>query len=268
MGTLHCGYILHPFAEGRRSMKRGESAMKKNIRILCLVLAVMMLAGTLSACRRRDPGMGKKDQLEADVHVHTWQAATCLTARYCTGCGQTSGTPMGHDWAEATYDTPQRCRTCGVTDGTAVQRQLVSEPVSYATASSTYSGDRATHGASNLLDGRLDTNWTEGVDGNGEWEYVDFYFYDEYLLTAMTIYAGNHASAAYYEYNARPYRVELMFSDGTFLYYNLMDKMEPQVIIFDEPVTASSMRISIESVYKGSKWEDTVISEVAFTAYE
>ncbi len=201
-------------------------------------------------------------------HVHTWREADCRTERFCVDCGLSSGSPLGHDWAPATYDAPRTCRTCGITEGSPKKRILVSAPVSYATASSTYSADQATHGASNLLDGKLDTNWTEGVEGNGEWEYVEFFFTGEYLITGMTIHSGNHASAASYEQNARPYRIELMFSDGTFMYYNLMDKMVQQTITFDQSVVADSVRLSIESVYEGSKYEDTVISEVSFEAYE
>ena len=44
--------------------------------------------------------------------------------------------------------------------------------------------------------------------------------------------------------------------------YILKDTMDMQYLVFPEPIYMSSMKISILEVYKGSKWDDTCISEL------
>lgn len=146
----------------------------------------------------------------------------------------------------------------------------VLESNAYATieASSTYNGDSANHAVRNLTDNKLKTNWTEGVHGNGEGEYIEFTFHMEQPIAGFIISAGNHASNTYYTKNSRPKTVILTFSDGSEVEYTLLDKKETQKIYFDEVVDATSARLTIGSVYSGSAWEDTVISEFAFLIQE
>lgn len=135
-------------------------------------------------------------------------------------------------------------------------------------ASSTYNGDSAKHVVQNLIDNKVKTNWTEGVHGNGEGEYIDFIFYTEQPIAGFIISAGNHASNTYYTKNSRPKTITLTFSDGSAEEYTLLDKKETQKIYFDNVVNTTSVRLTIDSVYAGSAWEDTVISEIAFLAQE
>lgn len=131
-------------------------------------------------------------------------------------------------------------------------------------ASSTYSGDRATHGAYQLIDNKPKTNWTEGVSGNGEGEYIDFIFNTEQPVAGFTIFAGNHNTESYYDKNSRPKSILLTFSDGSSAEYYLRDRKEAQTVYFEKVVKTSSIRLTITSVYSGSAYEDTVISEIDF----
>lgn len=146
----------------------------------------------------------------------------------------------------------------------------VLEVSAYSTigASSTYSGDSAKHVVQNLIDNKVKTNWTEGVHGNGEGEYINFVFYTEQPIAGFIISAGNHASNTYYTKNSRPKTISLTFSDGSTEQYTLLDKKETQKIYFDNIVNTTSVRLTIDSVYSGSAWEDTVISEIAFLVQE
>lgn len=135
-------------------------------------------------------------------------------------------------------------------------------------ASSTYDGDRATHIAYNLIDNNLKTNWTEGVQGNGEGQYVDFVFHTEQPIAGFIISSGNHASDTYYAKNSRPKTITLTFSDGSTREYALWDKKETKKIYFDNIINTTSIRLTIDSVYSGSAYEDTVISEIAFLVQE
>lgn len=143
-------------------------------------------------------------------------------------------------------------------------RALPEENYAIVESSSTYDGDRATHIAYNLIDSNTKTNWTEGVSGNGEGEYVDFLFQAEQPIAGFTIWAGNHYNDSYYTKNARPKTITLTFSDGSNENYTLRDKKEEQTFRFSQPVETESVRLTITSVYAGTKWEDTVISEIDF----
>lgn len=143
-------------------------------------------------------------------------------------------------------------------------RELLPEEYSSIEASSTYSGDRATHITSNLTDKDPKTNWTEGVLGNGEGESVVFYCLEQHSFVGFTIRAGNHFDDSYYENNARPKTITLSFSDGSAREFTLQDKKEMQIFYFDQPVDAKSVCLTITSVYAGKKWEDTVISDITF----
>lgn len=133
-------------------------------------------------------------------------------------------------------------------------------------ASSTYDGDRATHIATNLIDGKRETNWTEGVGGNGIGEYVQFEFREEQTITGFRICSGNHSSDSYYTKNARPKEIKLTFEDGSNEEFTLLDVKEKLTFQLSEAVTTKTVRLTIQSVYKGSSWEDTVISEIVFLA--
>ena len=71
---------------------------------------------------RRGSALYYIDTVEIDFtfdtnHTHTWQEATCTTARTCTGCGLKEGEALGHNFSEATCTTPQTCVSCGETKG-------------------------------------------------------------------------------------------------------------------------------------------------------
>lgn len=149
----------------------------------------------------------------------------------------------------------------------AIEWKKVANPVMTTSASSTYSGDRATHDAINLLDGDTKTNWTEGVQGDGIGEYVEFTFVDNYLLNAIFIYPGNQYDEDRYLDNSRPEKVSVTFSDGTTIGFTLKDMMDGQAMVMPEPVMTDSVRITIHSVFHGAKYTDTVISDVSFDAY-
>ena len=134
------------------------------------------------------------------------------------------------------------------------------------TASSIYNGDRATHIPTNLIDGKRETNWTEGVNGNGIGEYVQFEFQQEQIITGFRICSGNHSSDSYYTKNARPREIKLTFEDGSSETFKVLDVKEELTFQLSEPVTTKTVRLTIQSVYEGSSWEDTVISEIVFLA--
>ncbi len=136
-------------------------------------------------------------------------------------------------------------------------------------ASSVYSGDDiGVHSGEKVCDGRLDTNWTEGVWGNGVGEYLLFEFDQHYVLTKLRIFIGSHYHEAVYRQNGRPETITLTFSDGSTEHIRLNDVYEEQVITFDRPYYTDSVKLTIDSVYTGTLYRDTVIAELDFVAFE
>lgn len=136
-----------------------------------------------------------------------------------------------------------------------------------AMASSTFTGDGVSHDVYNLLDGDEETNWTEGVSGQGIGEYVEFTFDQEYTLKTISIQSGVAYRDDLFEKNSRPHIITLMLSNGSSIDHALEDTSIPQTLTFEKPVNTSSLRIIIKSVYPGSKWDETAISAISFGAF-
>ncbi len=120
------------------------------------------------------------------------------------------------------------------------------------------------HTPDRMMDGDLSTAWVEGASGDGIGESVTFTFDGTYLVSGFQIYAGYQKSDALYEKNSRPADITVTFSTGDEAAVTLADESGSQYIAFDAPVETSSVTLTIDSVYSGSKYEDTVISEIAF----
>lgn len=75
---------------------------------------------------------------------------------------------------------------------------------------------------------------------------------------------GNHTSDNYYVKNSRPKTITLTFSDGSAEKFTLMDKKEEQTFFFKKVIRTTDIRLTIDSVYTGSAYEDTIISEIVF----
>ena len=117
--------------------------MKK--KIICLILAILIVLSSImfSSCqkehvhsfsnwktvkeptcsvegkRERECECGEKETETLKCIAHTWKSATCTSAKACSVCGATEGSPLGHKWEDATCTQPKRCSVCGTTEGTA-----------------------------------------------------------------------------------------------------------------------------------------------------
>ena len=176
-----------------------------------------------------------------------------------------------HSWKDATYNDPKTCITCGATEGTIKTPSSslgLRDIVSSTKASSAYSGDNlGKHGPEKMYDGKLDTNWTENDSGNGVGEYVTFYFDDTYAVKKLRIYIGSHYSESVYNQNCRPKVITLTFSDGSAERIQLKDSYDEQIITFDQYYYTDYIKLTIDEVYTGTKYLDTVIAELDFVAY-
>lgn len=120
------------------------------------------------------------------------------------------------------------------------------------------------HEPSNLFDESLANAWVEAVPGYGEGEAVTVQLDAIYKVSGFTINAGYQKNDDVFGKNSRPAALLVTFSDGTGIDITLKDVNEQQQVIFPSAVETSSITLTIQSVYPGSKYEDTVISELQF----
>lgn len=124
------------------------------------------------------------------------------------------------------------------------------------------------YSAENVTDGDYSTTWAEGVDGSGECEWIKLDLGDEYTVTSVDIVNGLVNDNDGYYNNNRVAKVKLEFSDGTSQNAVLDDDEQgAQSIDLYDGVKTSYVKIIVESVYPGDKYDDTCISSVELIGY-
>lgn len=118
------------------------------------------------------------------------------------------------------------------------------------------------HKPENLIDGSLSNAWVEGVDGAGIGETVTLNLNTKCKLSGLNINAGYQKNEGNYYKNSRPKELEISFSDGTYTKVTLEDACGLQKITLDTPVETEWIKIKINSVYEGTDYDDTCISEI------
>ncbi len=116
--------------------------------------------------------------------------------------------------------------------------------------------------ASSTIDGDPATGWSEDVSSYGEGEWIVLSFDGTYIISGLRIATGLQTDSDRYFNNARPRQILLTFSDGSEITADLEDRMGYQNIEFEQPVASNNLKVTISAVYRGSKYEDTLISEI------
>lgn len=129
-------------------------------------------------------------------------------------------------------------------------------------ASSYLSEKNYTHFPENIVDGTLQNAWVEGAVGQGVGEWIQFSFNGTYTVSGIEIYSGYQKSADLYQKNSRPQDVRIVFSDGTEESFTLDDIDGGQTLYFSKGMNTDTLTLYIESVYPGTKYEDTAITEI------
>ncbi|NNE68524.1 MAG: discoidin domain-containing protein [Pyrinomonadaceae bacterium] len=147
--------------------------------------------------------------------------------------------------------------------------KLSPEDVAKITASSTRKGEKGNlYIPENIMDSDLRTAWGEGVRGTGTGEWVKIDFGRKLKLKDVLIKPGYFKNASIWKKNNRVASVQLLFSDGRFRIFEFPDAMKTQRIDL-AGVETSFVKIAIKDVHNGSAdAEDTLISEIEFTAFK
>jgi F5/8 type C domain-containing protein len=124
--------------------------------------------------------------------------------------------------------------------------------------------NRFRYGPNSLFDNDNRTAWVEGVDGQGIGEWIVIEFDQLRLVKAIEINNGYNKDRELYLKNSRVKEIKVEFSRGVKASVVLKDTGNPQPIPLphDHPLKTSRIKFTIESVYPGTKFEDTAISEL------
>ena len=116
------------------------------------------------------------------------------------------------------------------------------------------------------------TAWVEGVEGNGEGEYLRYSFPGTCpRITTVIIHNGYVKNWEVWRDNARVKRLLMYYNDEPYAILNLQDTMGLQsfdvgVLGYEDKDSAPAWSIKFEilEVYPGKKYEDTAITEIYF----
>lgn len=113
-----------------------------------------------------------------------------------------------------------------------------------------------------MFDGNRATAWVEGDDGDGIGTTITLHFGGERSLVGFEIINGYDKDQRIWAANSRVQEVEASTGDGQVQVITLKDVRGASRFDFDAPVQTSWLRLKINSVYPGSKYKDTAISEL------
>lgn len=115
-------------------------------------------------------------------------------------------------------------------------------------------------------DDTLETAWVEGVAGPGVGEWIELTFPGTVEVHSIAIDVGYDRDADIFARNNRIKQVTLVFSDGEQVELDFADQRGMQTIpLVRAPgpnVMTTSVRIVIDQVYPGSKYDDTCLAEI------
>ena len=123
------------------------------------------------------------------------------------------------------------------------------------------------YGSTKVLDGDFSIVWSEGVSGygNGEWIILDFD--NIYTVKKIKIVNGLVNKKNGYYNNNRPKSLTLQFSDGSSQKINLEDNNTGYQVVNINAVETSYVKFVIDSVYYGTKYDDTCIADIEILGY-
>lgn len=140
------------------------------------------------------------------------------------------------------------------------------------TSSSFLKEGKIAHGPQALNDKKMDTAWVEGVKGDGIGEFLVIKPRQKTRLTHIAIASGFNYSRSLYEENNRLAGVEVIINGTYKKQFSLPDEFttyeayDPYgytlLDVSDFKGEVNNIKLVISKVYKGSKYDDTCVSEI------
>lgn len=123
------------------------------------------------------------------------------------------------------------------------------------------------YGSAKAIDGDFSTVWSEGVSGYGEGEWLRLDLDSTYTIQKIKIVNGLVNKNNGYYNNNRPKSLTLSFSDGSSQTIYLEDDNMGYQLVEINPVKSNFVKFTINSVYSGSKYDDTCIADIEILGY-
>jgi len=113
------------------------------------------------------------------------------------------------------------------------------------------------------------TAWVEGVEGDGEGEWLEVNIEPDKTYREMRIFNGYGSSKDIWEKNNRVKKAKLTFPNGTSQIIELADSYGYQFVDIAPPVfvpvdNTVKAKFEILDIYQGTKFNDTALSEIQF----
>lgn len=115
----------------------------------------------------------------------------------------------------------------------------------------------------NAFDGNKDTCWQEGVEGNGEGTEIHASFSETGILQYIVIYNGQAKTEEKFKKNGRVRQLEISTDKYTDT-IELPDENIPVAVKLDGWENVTDICFKINSVYPGSSYSDTCITDILF----
>lgn len=112
-----------------------------------------------------------------------------------------------------------------------------------------------------VIDQDFSTSWVEAVSGDGIDEWIKMQFSAPAQINILGIVPGFARDNDIYLENNRIKSFELEFSDGTTINEELIDRYGMHFVAFPM-IDTDYIKLTIKSVYKGSKYEDSPMAEL------
>jgi hypothetical protein len=132
--------------------------------------------------------------------------------------------------------------------------------IASVTAKSSYDTNGVTYPADNVKDGKGSTPWFEGDPGSGVGSWIEVDLGGSHNVTKVVVFPGDW-SGGWSKAN-RPKELEVKWSDGSVATWTLTDDYMAQTFTPPSPKATSTIRLKINSIYNGSAFPDTAISEI------
>lgn len=121
-----------------------------------------------------------------------------------------------------------------------------------------------------IIDDNKNTAWVEGVAGDGVGEKIVLNFLEQIKVDSLHLFFRNgyQKSEELYQKNNRLKDIKIKFINEISSYaesifsFTLEDCLGYQKITIDQPITFSTIEIIIASVYRGSLYQDTCLSDL------
>ena len=118
------------------------------------------------------------------------------------------------------------------------------------------------YSAANLIDHDSETTWQEGEEDAGIEQQLTFVFAEPAIVSAIRLENGKRTDTEAFYGNNRVASFSIFSDDSSLV--ELPDTDRIQYIVFENPIMESQVTLVLKSVFGGTKWNDTCITEVTF----